>query len=155
MTEILTNPLLWGALVVVFALIELGTAGFVAGFLAAGSFITMFLVHYGLTTTFPGIALGFTLGTLASAALLWFPLKKFYIGRKTTDEEEGLVGFIGDTGTVVSESLTVQGGTIRIHDVRMSAVLAKDLSVTTVPSGTRVKVTGRDHEQRLVVVLAD
>lgn len=155
MVDFLSSPLFWGALVVILALIELSTAGFVAGFLALGSFITMFLVHYGLVTGLGGVAVGFTFATILSVALLWFPLKKFYNGRSTTDEEEGLVGFIGDTGTVVSEALTPQGGTIRIHGARMEAALAADLDVTTVPSGTRVKVTGRDGEQRLVVVLAD
>jgi membrane protein implicated in regulation of membrane protease activity len=151
MFALLSSPLLWAVLAVLLAVLELGTAGFIAGFLAVGSFVTMFLVHFGVATTPLGILLAFVLSTLVGTAILWMPLTKFYKGRKTTDETEGLVNFIGSTGTVASDELTTNGGTIRVHGARMEAVLANGLTVTTLPAGTLVKVTARDTAQRLVV----
>ncbi len=140
--DILATPLPWALGFLALMVIELSTSGFVAGFMAVGSLLTAFAVQLGLAPTPGGAVLSFLALTLVSAAALWKPVSQWAGGRTTTDAEEGIEPFVGDVGVVDRQPLTAAGGSIRLHGARLVAL----------EPGERVRVIGRDVEQRFVVV---
>jgi membrane protein implicated in regulation of membrane protease activity len=150
--DILATPLPWALGFLALMVIELSTSGFVAGFMAVGSLLTAFAVQLGLAPTPGGAVLSFLALTLVSAAALWKPVSQWAGGRTTTDAEEGIEPFVGDVGVVDRQPLTAAGGSIRLHGARMSAVLTFDAGLVALEPGERVRVIGRDVEQRFVVV---
>lgn len=150
--DLLATPVPWALGFLVLMVIELSTAGFVAGFMAFGSLLTAFAVQLGLAPT-PGAAvLSFLACTIVSAVTLWKPVIQWAGGRRTTDAEEGIEPFVGDVATVESGALTAAGGQIRLHGARMNAVLTFDAGVVSLEPGEKVRVVARDVEQRFVVV---
>ena len=150
--DVLATPLPWALGFLALMVIELSTAGFVAGFMAFGALLTAFAVQLGLAPS-PGAAvLSFLALTIVSAVGLWKPVTQWAGGRKTSDAEEGIEPFVGDVGVVDRDPLTAAGGSIRLHGARMSAVLTFDTGVVSLEPGERVRVVSRDAEQRFVVV---
>jgi len=149
--ELLTSPIPWALGFLALMVLELSTSGFIAGFMAFGSLLTAFAVQLGLADTPGGAVLAFLASTIISAVALWKPVTNWAGGRTTTDEEEGIVPFVGDVATVEGEALSAAGGTIRIHGARMRAVLTFDAGMVSVAAGEEVRVIGRDPQQRFIV----
>ncbi len=151
MEALLCSPYAWLCLFFVFLVAELATVSFFLAFLAAGALITALILQAGGQYETSTVLLVFFGSSAGSAIPLWWPLRRFYAGRKTTDAEEGIEPFINDVGTVEGDPINKQGGVIRLHDARMEAVLAPDSAADALPAGTAVKVVSRDDRQRLVV----
>ena len=149
--ELLTSPIPWALGFLALMVLELSTAGFIAGFMAFGSLLTAFAVQLGLVDSPAGAVFAFLASTIVSAVGLWKPVSNWAGGRTTTDEEEGIVPFVGDVATVEGDPLSATGGTIRIHGARMQAVLTFDAGMVSVVPGEEVRVTGRDSQQRFIV----
>ncbi len=150
--ELLTSPIPWAIGFLALMVLELSTAGFVAGFMAFGSLLTALIVQFGLVDTPGGAVFAFLASTIVSAIALWKPVSNWAGGRTTSDEEEGIVPFVGDVATVEGDALSAVGGTIRIHGARMRAVLTFDAGMASLPAGEQVRVIGRDPQQRFIVV---
>jgi membrane protein implicated in regulation of membrane protease activity len=150
--SLLSSPALWAGLFVLLMVIEVSTAGVFAGFMGIGALITAFFVQFFGDASTQAIVLTFFASTCISAVVLWKPLKKRYLGRDTTDAEEGIEPFTNDFGTVEGEGLTSKGGHIRLHGARMRAVLSPDAGVESIEAGSRVQVVRQDVDQRFVVI---
>ncbi|MBJ94933.1 MAG: hypothetical protein CMP23_10750 [Rickettsiales bacterium] len=150
-TYLVSSPAFWAGLFVVMMVIELSTTGAFAGFLGLGALVTAFLVNFGVAESNQAILFTFLASTCLCAALLWKPLKARYIGRETTDAEEGIEPFTGDFATVEDGPLSRSGGVILLHGARMRAVLDADAEVEQLAVGARVQVLRQDSDQRFVV----
>lgn len=149
--DLLASPYPWAVAFLLLMVVELSTSGFVAGFTAFGALLTAFTAQVGLANT-PGSAVfSFFLSTIISAVALWRPVTRWAGGRISSDADEGIEPFVGDLGTVERDALTAAGGTIRLHGARMRAVLCFDAGVISLAEGEKVRVVGRDMEQRFVV----
>lgn len=151
MAEIINSPYTWLGLFFVFLIAELITVSFFLAFLAVGALVTALFLQGGAELSTNSILLLFVGGSALSAIPLWWPLRRFYSGRRTSDAEEGIEPFINDVGAVDGDPVTKSGGMIRLHGARMEAVLAQDSAPDSLPVGTAVRVLSRDDRQRLVV----
>ena len=149
--ELLTSPIPWALAFLALMMLELSTSGFIAGFMAVGSLLTAFILQLGIVDTPGGAVFAFLASTVVSAVTLWKPVSRWAGGRTTSDEEEGIVPFVGDVATVEGEALSAVGGTIRLHGARMRAVLTFDAGRASLAVGDQVRVVGRDAQQRFIV----
>ena len=148
----ITSPYTWVIAFFLFTILELSTGGIISLVCGLGSLVTAVALYAELVSTAGYAVLTFLISTVALTIVLWKPLQRMMKGLKSDPtDEQAVVPFVGDMGTVVDEPLTISGGQIRLHGSRMSAVLADDAGVESLDPGAGVIVQKVDEQQRFVV----
>jgi len=146
-----TSPYAWVVAFFLFMLVELGTGAVFSMICGLGSLVTAIALWSGLVEG-PGYAvLTFLVSTITLTVVLWRPLQRMMQGLKSDPTDPAIDPFVGDMATVVDGPLTPQGGQIRVHGSKMSAVLSSDAGVDSLEPGTQVLVNRMDRQQRFVV----
>lgn len=109
-------------------------------FFAIGCALTGVLVSLNIVSTWEVELICVGLFSLFSTLLLWKPLKRF---QGTTAVVDNSSDMIGQT-VPVSETVTINGGTIRHSGINWNARLADDCKVNNINSGERALITGVD-----------
>jgi membrane protein implicated in regulation of membrane protease activity len=145
-----TSPYTWVIAFCVFTVLELTTGGIFALLCGLGALATALALYSGIVSTAGFTVLTFLVSTVALTVALWKPLQQMMSGLKSDPSEQDIVPFVGDMGTVVDKPLTLNGGQIRLHGSRLTAVLAMDVGVESLDPGTSVIVRKVDEQQRFV-----
>ena len=115
-------------------------------FFALGCLFSGALVSLNLISTWETELIFVGLFSLLSALLLWKPLKRFQGSTTVSDNSSDM---IGQTVTV-SETVTVNGGSIRHSGINWNARLADDSKLENFKISERVLITGIDGNVILV-----
>ncbi|WP_028866102.1 NfeD family protein [Psychromonas aquimarina] len=115
-------------------------------FIAIGSALTGALVSLGLISTWEMELLFVGLFSFLSALILWKPLKHFQGAKAVADNSSDMIGQI----VPVSETVTINGGSIRFSGINWNARLADDASVESITAGTRAMITGMDGNTAVI-----
>jgi membrane protein implicated in regulation of membrane protease activity len=115
-------------------------------FFAIACFLTGLLVSFNLISSWEMEILLVGLFTLMSAIILWKPLKQFQGTTKVVDNSSDMIG-----QTVrVSETVTVNGGSIRYSGINWNARLAMHSQVENIETGIVVTITAMDGNIAIV-----
>jgi membrane protein implicated in regulation of membrane protease activity len=120
-----TSPYTWVIAFCVFTVLELTTGGIFALLCGLGALATALALYSGIVSTAGFTVLTFLVSTVALTVALWKPLQQMMSGLKSDPSEQDIVPFVGDMGTVVDKPLTLNGGQIRLHGSRLTAVIVR------------------------------
>ncbi len=119
-------------------IIELTLAGLSGPllFFAIGSALTGVLVSFGIMSNWEVEIVFVALLSLASAFLLWKPLKQFQGKRHVVDNSSDLIGHI----VVVSQDITLTSGSVRYSGIDWTARLGTNNKEKLIKKDSRVKI---------------
>ena len=118
--------------------LELGVLGLSGPllFFAIGCAITGVLSGAGVVVDWEYEALSVGILSVVSALLLWQPLKRFQGAEPVSDSSSDMIGQI----VPVSETVTVNGGSVRHSGINWQARLELSATCTEVDIGSRVEI---------------
>jgi membrane protein implicated in regulation of membrane protease activity len=115
-------------------------------FFAIACFLTGLLVSFNLISSWELEILLVGIFTLMSAVILWKPLKRFQGTTKVVDNSSDMIGQV----VRVSETVTVNDGSIRYSGINWNARLASDSDVDSIESDIFVTITAMDGNVAIV-----
>jgi membrane protein implicated in regulation of membrane protease activity len=115
-------------------------------FFAIACFLTGLLVSFNLISSWELEILLVGIFTLMSAVILWKPLKQFQGTTKVVDNSSDMIGQV----VRVSETVTVNDGSIRYSGINWNARLASDSEVDSIESNIFVTITAMDGNVAIV-----
>jgi len=115
-------------------------------FFAIACFLTGLLVSFNIVSSWEMEVLLVGLFTLMSALILWKPLKQFQGTKKVIDNSSDMIG----QAVRVSETVTVNGGSIRYSGINWHARLSSLSQVELLEKDIVVTITAMDGNIAIV-----